>query len=263
MKKLIKSLLVMGTLMAVTSCAAPKDFSYFQDVAAGESLTLPPAKLTKICPQDQLYIVVETRNPELRMAYNKTLASDFTPEKLMNVDYMIAYTVDEDGNVNFPHVGKIQVGGKTRREAELYIETLLKSQNLVNDASVTVQLQSQTYNVLGEVGHPGRFAITKDDFTIFDAIGSCSDLTTMGKRNNIKVLRTEDGKQKVYEIDLTSAKSVLASPVFYIQKGDVIYVEPNKTKALQSTTNSNQTFTYSFWISLASTLLTLGVLLFK
>ena len=263
MRKLIQSLLMTGAVMAFTSCATPKNYSYFQDLSTDVSLKVPEVRMSKIGPQDQLTIVVETKNPQLRIAYNKTLVSNFDPDNLMRVEHMIYYIVDEEGNVNFPHVGKIHLGGMSRHEAELHIENLLKSQNLVNDASVTIQIQNHIYNVMGEVNRPGQYSFVKDGYTLIDALCNCGDLTTFALRNNIKVIRNENGEQKTYKVDLTSAKNLLASPAYYIQSGDTIYVEANKTKALQSTTNSSQTFTYSFWISLASTLLTLGVLLVK
>ena len=255
--------LIAGVAMGFVSCKAPADYNYFQDLTPGELVALTSSNPITIKPQDELNIVVETKNPELRMAYNKTLISEYNPNNMNAIDYMINYVVDENGSINFPFLGKVKLGGMTRREAELFLEKELRGQNLVNDASVTVDMTNRTFNVMGEVQRPGTYAIPKDNYSILEAFSAVGDLTSFGVRNDIRVIRQEDGGAKVYNVDLTQGKQLLQSPVFYIQQGDVIYVKANKTKQMQSTTNGSQTMTYSFWISLASVIVTLGVVLFK
>ena len=116
---------------------------------------------------------------------------------------------------------------------------------------------------MGEVKTPGRYQIQRDRITILEALGMAGDLTIQGKRENVKVLREECDGQRVYTIDLTSAESVYKSPVYYLQPNDVVYVEPNEMKARQSTINGNSVRNVSFWMSLASLLTTIAVLIFK
>ncbi len=118
-------------------------------------------------------------------------------------------------------------------------------------------------NVMGEVNRPGRYNIDKDHLTILDALSQAGDLTIYGKREKVLVLRNENGKQRVYGINLCSADHLYSSPVYYLQQNDVVYVEPNDTKARQSTVNGNNVRSTSFWISLASLLTTISVLIFK
>lgn len=118
-------------------------------------------------------------------------------------------------------------------------------------------------NVMGEVNRPGRYNIDKDHLTILDALSQAGDLTIYGKREKVLVLRNENGKQRVYDINLCSADHLYSSPVYYLQQNDVVYVEPNDTKARQSTVNGNNVRSTSFWISLASLLTTISVLIFK
>lgn len=259
------TMLAAGLCMALcfVSCKAPVDYNYFQDLTPNELVTLAKARPITIKPQDELNIVVETKDPQLRMAYNKTLISEFDPRNMNAIDYMINYVVDEEGTINFPYLGKVKLEGMTRREAELYIEKELRGQKLVNDASVTVSMTNRTFNVMGEVQRPGTYAINKDNYTLLDAISAVGDLTTYGVRSDIQLIRQEGGSAKVFNIDLTQGKQLLQSPAFYVQQGDVIYVKANKTRQMQSTTNGSQTMTYSFWISLASVIVTLGVVLFK
>ncbi len=151
----------------------------------------------------------------------------------------------------------------TREEVAVYIKKELQSHDLIKDPVVTVEFMNLSVNVMGEVNRPGRYNIDKDHLTILDALSQAGDLTIYGKREKVLVLRNENGKQRVYGINLCSADHLYSSPVYYLQQNDVVYVEPNDTKARQSTVNGNNVRSTSFWISLASLLTTISVLIFK
>ena len=151
----------------------------------------------------------------------------------------------------------------TREEVAVYIKKELQSHDLIKDPVVTVEFMNLSVNVMGEVNRPGRYNIDKDHLTILDALSQAGDLTIYGKREKVLVLRNENGKQRVYGINLCSADHLYSSPVYYLQQNDVVYVEPNDTKARQSTVNGNNVRSTSFWISLASLLTTIRVLIFK
>ena len=120
-----------------------------------------------------------------------------------------------------------------------------------------------TVSVLGEVTRPGRFNIDKDRITLLDAIGMAGDLTVFGKRDRVIVQREVNGEQKAYFVDLTSARSLYRSPVYYLKQNDIVYVEPNDFKARQSTVNGNTVRSSSFWVSIASLLTSIMVLIVK
>ena len=128
---------------------------------------------------------------------------------------------------------------------------------------VTVEYMNLTVTVLGEVANPGRFSIDKDRLTLLDALSMAGDLTIYGKRDNVSVQREEGGKQVIYKVNINSGKELYASPVYYLQQNDVIYVEPNSVRARQSTVNGNNIRSASFWMSLASLLTTIVVLFVK
>ena len=151
----------------------------------------------------------------------------------------------------------------TREEVAVYIKKELQSHDLIKDPVVTVEFMNLSVNVMGEVNRPGRYNIDKDHLTILDALSQAGDLTIYGKREKVLVLRNENGKQRGYGINLCSADHLYSSPVYYLQQNDVVYVEPNDTKARQSTVNGNNVRSTSFWISLASLLTTISVLIFK
>ena len=125
-------------------------------------------------------------------------------------------------------LGKIHLAGMTREEAAVHIKDQLVSNNLIKDPVVTIEYMNLTVSVLGEVNKPGRYSIDKDRVTIFDALSMAGDLTIYGLREHVTVMREENGEQKIYEVNLTSAEDVLSSPVFYLRQNDFIYVEPNK-----------------------------------
>ena len=135
--------------------------------------------------------------------------------------------------------------------------------NLVKDPVVTVEFMNLTVSVLGEVANPGRFNIDKDRLTLLDALSMAGDLTVYGKRENVLVQREENGKKTLYRVNLNSGYDLYASPVYYLQQNDIVYVEPNSVRARQSTVNGNNVRSTSFWLSLASLLTTITVLIVK
>ena len=134
---------------------------------------------------------------------------------------------------------------------------------LVKDPVVTVEFLNLYISVMGEVNNPGQFSIDRDRLTVLDALSMAGDLTIYGNRSKVMVLRQEGDVQRVYGINLTSGEHVYTSPAYYLQQNDVVYVEPNNMKARQSTVNGNNVRSTSFWISLASLLTSMGVLIFK
>ena len=117
--------------------------------------------------------------------------------------------------------------------------------------------------ICGEVKNPGRFVIDHDKVTILDALSQAGDLTIYGRRDNVLVMRQEGKTQNVYRIDLANADQLYSSPVFYLQQNDVIYVEPNTRRAKEATELGISFSNPSLWLSAASLLTTISVLIFK
>ena len=149
----------------------------------------------------------------------------------------------------------------TREQVAETIKQKLVSQDLVKDPVVTVEFENLHYSVMGEVNNPGQYNIDRDRVTLFDALSKAGDLTIQGRRDNVLVIRTQDGKQYAYRVDLTDTDSVMNSPVAYLQQNDVVYVDPNNVRKRQSTVNGNNVLSTSFWVSVASLLTSIAVLL--
>ena len=172
------------------------------------------------------------------------------------------YTLDDKGNIDFPSVGTLHIAGMTKSQIAALVKQRLIQENLINDPVVTVEFMNLYFSVLGEVKTPGKYAITKDQITLLEAISMAGDLSIYGKRDAIFVIREENGKRVTHWVDIRS-KDLFNSPVYYLRQNDVIYVQPNKVRAGQSTINENSVKSVSLWISIGSFLSSLGVLLFK
>lgn len=276
MKATFRSLLLQaaGLLWAVwglVACSTPARITYFQDLRPGESeQQVVAATEIKVRPGDKLSIIVNSRDPQLTQLFNLpyvgqqigqgSVTSNATSSNSQGVS---GYTVDEQGMIDFPVLGKIEIVGKNREEIAAFIKEELLAKNLVKDPVVTVEYMNLCISVLGEVASPGRYSIDRDKVTLLDAISMAGDLTIYGKREKVLVLREEYGVQRVYGVNLCSAEHLYTSPVYYLRQNDVVYVEPNNVRARQATVNGNNVRSTSFWISLASLLTTIAVLVFK
>jgi len=218
-----------------------------------------------IRPQDKLSILVNAQDSRLTNLFNLPIISQQVgiDNNYNQARGLSGYTVDSNGCIDFPVLGSIRVQGMTREDLAATIKAKLTAGNLVKDPVVTVEFMNLYVSVLGEVAKPGRYRIDKDQVTILDALSMAGDLTIYGKRDCVKVLRSERGMQKSYSVNLCSANHIYSSPVYYLQQDDVVYVEPNDTRKRQSTVNGNNVRSTSFWISLASLMTSIAVLLVK
>lgn len=264
---LVKLIIASFVASALFSCATPTNISYFQDVTDGGVDTVSTAQSIRILPGDKISIIVNSRDPQISNLFNLAYATRY----IGDVSNTIAnsqstgvqgYAVAEDGTIDFPVLGSFKVGGLTREEIARGIKQELMARNLVKDPVITVEYLNLKVSVLGEVAKPGRIAIDRDEFTILDAISAAGDLTIYGVRENVRVIRAEDGVRRTYTVNLLSSKDLLSSPVYYLQQNDIIYVDPNDMRVRQSTVNGNNVRNTSFWISLASLATTITTAVF-
>ena len=244
--------------LALCACGNVTNIAYIQDLNDSFETTLDNSTMLKARPDDKLSIIVSSKDPLLADLFNLPIVAHrvgYSQASSLSTSQQVScYTVDPEGYIDFPIVGKIHIEGLTRSEIAEAVKEELISRDLIKNPVITVEFGSHYVSVLGEVTRQGRYALDRDQTTIFDVLAMAGDLTIYGERENVKVLRETDGKQRIYEVDLTSGEKLLKSPVFYMQQGDVIYVEPNKTRTLQSTLNGNSVRSTSFWFSLGSLL---------
>lgn len=251
-------------LLLFTACAGSKDVVYLQDLANQEMIKTQKIGSLKFQQGDKLTLVVTSHaTPELAMQYNlTTYQSRLGMEHVSSTrDEVGAYVVGEDGTIKMPVLGTIAVAGLTLQEVTDKVQAQLRGAQL-RDAVVVGQALGQYITVLGEVNRPGRIAIDRNRITLLEALGQAGDLTIKGKRDQVMVVRQEDGQVKNYVVDLRS-KNLFRSPVYNLQQNDVVYVVPNKVRTNDATANGNALNSVGTWISLASFALTIGVLIFK
>ena len=251
-------------VFALTSCATVKDIAYFQNRVANQ-----PEKIDKhagivIQPKDILSIVVSSRNPELVAMFNLPVisyqaGSEFQTTSISNLRLM-GYAVDNEGNIDFPTLGKLNVAGMTRWQLSSMIKDRLISDGYLSDAVVTVEFMNFKISVLGEVNYPGTFSIEGDKVTVLQALSLARDLTIFGKRENVSVIREKNGERVIYEINLTDV-NLFKSPAYYLQQNDIVYVEPSDIKARQSTTDDKSLRMTSIFVSGGSLLISLASLI--
>jgi len=228
MRLVVVSLLL--AVLAFTSCTPHRKMVYLQDLANQGSTIEISAPEYLLRPGDILHIRVLTLDAESRELFNANVSPmGFGGGMPGNANFFVlGYTVDALGNIVLPVVGNVQVGGLSLAQATQIVQTSI-DQYLV-DATVDVKLVNFTISVLGEVRRPGQFFIFDNKVTILDAISMAGDLTEFGNRN-INVVRRSEGKVTFHNVDLTSRK-FLNSDVFFLQPGDLVYVEPTPLKQL-------------------------------
>ena len=251
----------------LAGCKTQREVTYFQDLKVNSPQFIDSIGTVRMEPDDQITILVSCKEPQIAALFNlvrsQTRVGVSTPGSIINNNgETSAYTIDGEGNIDFPVIGKLHVAGLTKQEVATLVKSRLVESDQVKDPVVTVEFANLAFSVIGEVKNAGKYPITKNRTTLLDAISMAGDLNITGLRDSVYVIREADGKRTAYAVDLRS-KDVFTSPVYYVKQNDVIYVRPNAMRAGQSTINENTFSSVGFWMSVGSFLMSLGVLLFK
>lgn len=264
-EKIRKQAFCLMLCLSFASCNTSEKIVYFQDVVVNRPEKIQESKDITVLPKDQISIIVSSKDPQLAALFNLTRVqyrAGYTGLQGSTNGEISGYTLDEQGDIDFPVLGKLHVAGMTKNQIASLVKERLISENLVKDPVVTVEFMNLYFSILGEVKTPGKYNITKDQITLLEAISMAGDLTIYGKRDAIFVIREENGERVTHWVDMRSS-DIFRSPVYYLKQNDVIYVQPNKVRAGQSTLNENSVKSVGLWISIGSFLTSLGVLLFK
>ncbi len=247
--------------LAVSACTSYKQVPYIQN--SDELINVPQKHDlydARIMPKDLLTITVNSENPETAAPYNLVIQSNLNTNSktLTTQPSLMSYLVDNDGNIEFPSLGTVHVGGLTKSEAEEVIRQRLqpffKDKFIVN-----VRMINYKISVLGEVARPNTYTVSNEKVNIFEALALAGDLTIYGKRDGVKLLREDaQGRKEVVKLNLNDA-NIIHSPYYYLQQNDVLYVEPNKAKAKNSDIGSSTTL----WFSATSIMISLTSLLYN
>ena len=250
---------ILGALL-LASCATNKRAAYIQQVQTDIPTAIEQDYQIRIKPLDRLTVTINSKDPELAAPFNAASSynslnglSSYSSSSNGNLQIL---TVDKEGKIQLPIIGEIDCDGLTRNELAKKIENTIRENGMVHDPIVIIQFADVKFSVLGEVARPGQFSITKDRNSLFDALALAGDLTIYGQRENVALIREENGMRTVHYFDLKNP-DILTSPYFYLQQDDVVYVTPNKYKAQAGEINQNR----SFYISLVSVAVSVATLL--
>lgn len=241
------------------SCKLPTDVVYFQESKDQEKIISEKSFTSVFKVDDIVSIYISAIDMDAARPFNIGQSSSSSYGESGNTTagqssiMEPTYLVDELGNIDFPILGKLRIAGLTRLE----LKELIKEKLIiyVKDPIVKVRLKNFKITVIGEVKSPGSFTIPNERITIVEALGLAGDMNIKGKRENVVVIRENEGEHVYHRIDLTS-KAIFDSPVYYLAQNDVLYVEPNNSQIRNSRTNSNTLGIAISLISLAITVLT-------
>lgn len=249
-----KSLSLFTSLLAISlvllsSCASKKEVVYFQNASNFETLVDKNSFTPKFKVDDLVSINVSTLDNEASVPFN--LYKGVTEGSIRAEE--VEYLIDQEGNINFPVIGKLKISGLSPEEVRLLLSERLK--DYLKDPIINIRLVNFTVTILGEVRSPGTYPVGGERITILEALGLAGDLTIKGMRKNVMVIRDFDGTKVYTRLDLTQ-KEAMNSPVYYLTQNDVVYVEPNQSAVTASSLDNRATIA----ISLASLVITSTIL---
>lgn len=250
----IKYILICLTITFLTSCVSKKKIVYFQNDEINQELVSNDF-VTTFKSDDLLQITISAKELESVAPFNLPVANFMQVGKGMGQMQQQTYLIDSKGYIDFPVLGKLKIGGKTREEVVQMFKDKLDP-DYVKNPTINIFIANFRVTVSGDVARPGTFTIPNERISIVEALGLAGDLNPTGQRNNIKVIREEGGKKKIITVNLLS-KEVFTSPVYYLQQNDLVYVEPNQAKSQYAAYNPNT----GLFVSIASLLITLITLI--
>lgn len=224
-------------MVVFASCTSQKKLSYFNKLneEAADSINSKSnfQHEAKIKAGDQLVITVAGTDPNAVALFNLPILAYSAPgsDNFYGIQSQQPYTVNLDGAINFPVLGKLNLKGLSRAEVVDLITSRLTE--YVQNPIVNVKFLNFSVTVLGEVVRPGQYPINNERTTILDALGMAGDMTPYGKRDNVLITREQNGKVQFVRLNLNEVE-VFNSPYYYIQQNDVIYVEPNSVRSISS-----------------------------
>jgi polysaccharide export outer membrane protein len=243
---------VLLILLAGVSCTNTKKAVYFSDQKNG-SFEAPVIPKLVIQNNDLLSISVSSMNPEASAVFNQpNNPPSGNSNNTTTTTAATGYLVDGEGNIQFPFLGAVKASGLSKDELKDKLTKSLVDKKLLVDPIITIRFLNFKVTVLGEVSHPNVITVPSERISLLEALGLAGDLTIYAQRDNVLVIRDEDGKKVTHRLNLNSTE-LFNSPYYYLKSNDVVYVEPNRSK-VASTGRSQQ------WIPIVISALSLGII---
>jgi polysaccharide export outer membrane protein len=251
--KIVRLLIFLFVLISATSCVSNKKIAYFQDISTVDRAQLEDAaKFVEpvIQNDDILSINVFTLNPQSGAIINQASVAPIlggNASTAVSSQQVTGFLVDKNGEIELSLVGKIKVAGLTTYQARELVREKVGA--IYERPNVQLRFANFKVSVIGEVNAPSTYNMPNEKVTIMDVLSLAGDLTIYGKRENVLIVRDNDGKKEYARLNLNSSE-IFNSPFYYLKQNDVVYVEPNKRKV--SASNSAQIQTISVIASVLS-----------
>lgn len=237
--KPLRIIFILALTAVLASCSSKKSqLTYFEDLEQISTTQMPKSVPLKLGAGDELYILVQADEPKAAAPYNMISSAVSERENLLQTNVTPkaqTYLVNTRGDIDFPQLGWIHVAGMTVEELQDYLTDRIGK--MIDNPIVTVELVNFRVSVLGEVLKPGPVRVTRTRYSILDALADAGDMTPYGLRDQVLLIRDNNGVQERVQLDLTSSE-VLTSPYFYLQPNDYIYIKPNKIREANARYNS-------------------------
>ena len=227
---LLKKTLPFLVVLLLFSCKSREEIVYYQNIDALAKAEKSNSYEIKIQPDDLLMIIVSADDPETAIPFNLSTISIPSAGAVNTAQgqlTMQSYLVDAAGTIDFPVLGKLNVGGLSRTEVMQLLGS--KISKYIKNPIINLRVMNFKVSMQGEVMSPGTFPVSSDRVTLIEAISMAGDLTIYGKRDNILVIREVNGVKSYNRVDITKA-DFINSPFYYLAQNDVVYVEPNKAR---------------------------------
>ncbi|MCA5004102.1 polysaccharide biosynthesis/export family protein [Sphingobacterium bovistauri] len=240
-------------ILVLGSCASRREVVYLQDSnVVPENIYIKYAP--KIQQEDLLTITVSAADLKAVLPFNQLNPYQVQSANSTDFAFKPTYLVDNNGEIDFPVIGKLKLGGLSRLEATQVLKTQL-TEYIVNPG-VNITFANFKITVLGEVNKPGTYNLSQERVTILEALGLAGDMTIKGVRNNVLLVREKNGEKEMHRLNLLT-DSIVNSPYFYLAQNDVVYVEPNTSQVRNSRFGQDT----NVWISISSLLITITALI--
>ncbi|RXG25615.1 polysaccharide export outer membrane protein [Leeuwenhoekiella polynyae] len=217
-------------VLLFSSCS--RNLIYFsdassQDVSKTKRSSYPAEPVLQ--PGDLLSIQVTSLNAEADKPFNRFYEGSNSQQDLSDNGYLI----DQNGEITFPVLGTVSLGGQSKSAAQQQLTQMLK--NYLSEPKVRIRYLNFRITVLGEVANPSTFTVPTESISILEALGLAGDMTVYGKRENVLLIKQSEGERKLIRLNLNNSE-ILDSPYFYLDSNDVVYVEPIKARKEQAST---------------------------
>lgn len=242
------SLIAIIGALAFSSCVSQKKVLLLKELQMAEQNKSTEYRNErslnyKIQPGDNLYIkainIIDERN--------SNVLNGETSRYSMGSDasiYLNSYTVNEQGYLDYPLTGLVQVKNLTVEQVKDKLQTELSK--FIKETALIVKLSNFDLTIIGEVAKPGKYKVYQSEISLLEAVAMAGNFTNFSKTSNVKIVRRTNNGSEVIVVDLGKA-DILSSPYYYLKPNDIVYVEPLKIKRW-----GFSTFPYSTVLSILS-----------